>query len=125
MFEELELTRMANALASHAGARMGLIAQNIANADTPGYKAMELPDFAEVWQGGEGMKATRPGHLTDAATGTPLARQSAGDPSPDGNTVSLEGQMVAATDARQSHDMALAVYSNTSDILRASLGRSR
>ena len=45
MFEKLELTRMAQALAAHAGARMAVIAQNVANADTPGYKAKDLPDF--------------------------------------------------------------------------------
>lgn len=123
MFEELELTRMANALASHAGARMGLIARNVANADTPGYRATDLPEFADVWQGGGGMKATRPGHLADPSTGRAAPRQSPGDSSPDGNTVSLERQMVAMTEARQTHEMALAIYRNTGEVLRASLGR--
>ena len=123
MFEELGLTRMANALSAHAGARMGLIAQNVANADTPGYRAQDLPGFADVWQSGGGMRATRPGHLSDPPVGRSAPRATLGDSSPDGNTVSLERQMVAMTEARQDHEMALSIYRSTGEILRASLGR--
>ncbi len=60
MFEKLELTRMAQALAAHAGARMGVIAENVANADTPGFKARDIEDFATVFAAkDEGMRATR------------------------------------------------------------------
>ncbi|MFT4149085.1 MAG: flagellar basal body protein [Paracoccaceae bacterium] len=111
MFEKLEITRMAQALSAHAGARLGLIAQNVANADTPGYKAKDLPDFASVWRDGGNDQA--------------VTRNAPGDASPDGNTVSLEHEMLAAADVRQSNEMALAIYRSTSDILRASLGRSR
>ena len=48
MFEKLELTRMAQAMAAQAGARMGVIAQNVANADTPGFKAMDVTSLAEA-----------------------------------------------------------------------------
>ncbi len=126
MFESLEIMRMANALAAHSGARLGVIAQNIANADTPGFKAQDLPDFAATWAetGGEGMKATRPGHNgTMATTAEPVAMRRDGPASPNGNTVSLQDEMVRAAQVRQDHDMALAVYKNAGDILRAALGR--
>ena len=125
MFESLSITRMAEALAGHAGARLGLIARNVAQADTPGYKAMDLPDFAATYRdAGEGMRATRPGHFTDnAQMMEPVAQPSGGEQSPDGNTVSLEHEMVKSVDVRQQHDMALAVYRSTADIIRASLGR--
>lgn len=127
MFEKLELTRMAQALAAHAGSRMSVIAQNVANADTPGYKAQDLPSFTSVFatEGGT-MRATRPGHLTAASNGAaPVAERAPGRESPNGNTVSLEGEMVKSVEARQAHEMALAIYRATSDVLRASLGRSR
>jgi len=38
MFEKLGLTRMAQGLAAHSAARLGMIAANVANADTPGYR---------------------------------------------------------------------------------------
>lgn len=135
MFEKLEITRMAQALSSYAGARLGLVAQNVANADTPGYKARDLPDFSEVWAGGRGLRATRPGHLgsvpgarADGADGTaldPVPRRRAADASPDGNTVALETEMLTAAALRQQNDMALAVYRTTSSVIRSSLGIQR
>ena len=127
MFEELQLTRMANAMAERAGARLGVVAQNVANADTPGYKAMDLPSFAETYQeSGTAMRATRVGHMTsqeDAAE--PALRRTKGAGAPNGNSVSLEQEMVKTATIRQDHDMALAIYRNTSEIIRASLGRAR
>ncbi len=130
MFEKLELTRMAQALASHAGARMAVIARNVAHADTPGYKAQDLPGFAEVFRsGGTDMRATRPGHLAghlgDSSNMAMRSQAAPGREAPNGNTVSLEGEMVKSVETRQSHEMALAVYRATSDVVRASLGRPR
>ncbi|WP_309667129.1 FlgB family protein [Tabrizicola sp.] len=127
MFEKLELTRMAQALAAHAGARMGVIARNVAHADTPGFKAQDLPEFSAVFErSGESMRGTRPGHFTSASRMEEMQTERApGREAPNGNTVSLEGEMVKSVGARQSHEMALAVYRATSDVIRASLGRSR
>ena len=127
MFEKLELTRMAQTMAAQAGARMGVIAQNVANADTPGYKAMDMPSFAETYaQADGGMRSTRAGHASaDDARMKPIARRDKSTGAPNGNSVSLEQEMAKAAGVRQDHEMALAIYRNTSDIIRASLGRSR
>jgi flagellar basal-body rod protein FlgB len=127
MFEKLELTKMAQALAAHSGARMSVIAQNVAHADTPGYKAKDLPSFDRVFAAERGlMRGTRPGHLTASFSAmTLVAERTPGREAPNGNTVSLEGEMVKSVEARQSHEMALAIYRATSDVVRASLGRSR
>lgn len=126
MFEKLQLTAMAQSMASHAGARMGLIAQNVANADTPGFKAMDLPTFAEAYRKADpsALRQTRAGHLGKVQADTlTQARRSGGSEAPNGNSVSIEEEMVKAAGARQDHEMALAIYRNTSDIIRASLGR--
>lgn len=126
MFEKLQITAMAQSMASHAGSRMGLIAQNVANADTPGFKAMDLPSFAEAYREADpkSLRQTRAGHLDGLATETLIhPRQTGGTEAPNGNSVSLEEEMVKAASARQDHEMALAIYRNTSDIIRASLGR--
>jgi flagellar basal-body rod protein FlgB len=127
MFEKLELTRMAQALAAHSGARMAVIARNVAHADSPGYKARDLPSFASVFAADDrGLRATRPGHVTGSAGAlTLVAERAPGREAPNGNTVSLEGEMVKSVEARQNHEMALAIYRATSDVIRASLGRSR
>lgn len=128
MFEKLEITAMAQSLAAHSGARLGTVAANVAMADMPGYRAQDLPDFAEVWRDAadSGLRATRPGHLVAEGVSLSFAAHAAGGhAAPNGNTVSLEAEMVKAVEARQSHEMALAVYRSTSDIIRASLGRAR
>ena len=135
MFEKLEVVRMAQAMASYAGTRQEVIARNVANADTPGYKAMDLPDFAETYQsGGLPMRATRAGHFgaghlgaghMGSGTQAPdlIARAGHGAASPNGNTVSIETEMVKAVEVRQQHDMALSIYRSSSKILRAALGK--
>jgi flagellar basal-body rod protein FlgB len=127
MFEKLELTRMAQALAAQSGARMAVIAENVANADTPGYKAKDVPAFADVYEAeGLEMRATLPGHLSATSeAATPIADVTRGHESPNGNSVSLEAEMVKSVEARQNHDMALAIYRATADVIRASLGRPR
>ncbi len=127
MFEKLELTRMAQALAAQSGARMAVIAENVANADTPGYKARDLPAFVEVYEeAGLQLRATRPGHMTGSPSGAvPVPDIVRGQDAPNGNSVSLEAEMVKSVEARQNHEMALAIYRATSDVIRASLGRSR
>ena len=128
MFERLEISREAFALATHAMTRQGAISANIANADTPGYRAVDAADFAATLEGGGRLQpvATRATHLArpDAEQSfTVAARRSPGTESPNGNTVSLENEMVKAADVRQSYDMALAIAKATTGILRTSLGR--
>jgi flagellar basal-body rod protein FlgB len=129
MFEKLELTRMAQALASHAGARLGAVSQNIAQADTPGYRAVDVADFATAYRDadtGLALRTTRAGHVgSEGSAPEFLPRTIRGAASPDGNTVSVETEMVKAAQVRQEHEMALAIYRSVSDVLRTSLGRSR
>lgn len=124
MFSRLELTRMAQGLAAHAGTRLGVIAQNIANADTPGYRTRDIADFATTYGAtAQQMRATRPGHLQTGTGGkTTESFASGGDAAPNGNDVSLELEMVKAASTRQEHEMALAIYRATSGVIRASLG---
>jgi len=124
MFEKLEITRMAQALAAHDGARMSILARNMANADTPGYKARDLPDFATVYSDAPlAMRSSRIGHLFAAAGSVAVPDIVKGAEAPNGNSVSLEAEMVKAVETRQSHEMAMAIYRATSDVVRASLGR--
>ena len=122
MNEPLEVTRLARALAVHSGARLALIAENVANADTPGYRARDLPDFSDIFeQSAPSLRQTRPGHLP-AITDSPAPIEMNGIASLDGNTVSLETELVRAAEVRQDHAMALAIYRSTSDIVRSALG---
>ena len=128
MFETPDVMRMAQELARYAGTRQALVAKNIANADTPGYRAQDLPSFAEAMQrvGGTSLRLTRDGHMT-ARPGTPdwTPVDAGGRASPNGNTVSLEEEMVRGTRAQSDHNLALAVYRSSLDVMRSALGRGR
>ena len=65
MFENLEILRLAGELVSHAAARQSELAKNVANADTPGYRARDLPAFEEriAQRPTLPMRADRPGHI--------------------------------------------------------------
>ena len=122
MFESLKIVKMAHAMAEHAGARQALVSQNIANADTPGYKAKDLSGFGQTFQDAGAMRATRPGHIGAQSSIAGQVVQSSMTEDPNGNTVSLDREMVRGVEIRQEHDMALSIYRATSDILRAGLG---
>lgn len=128
MFEKLEIFQMASGMARHAATRQSLVAQNIAQADTPGYKARDLASFAETYQtqtGGMKLRTTRAGHLMDTASQVTTSRTIAGggSESPNGNNVSLEHEMMKAAEISADHKRALAIYQSSMSMLRSSLGR--
>lgn len=127
MYENMDVLRMAHAMASHAAARQTTVARNIANADTPGYRAQDLPSFAQVWaSGGDrlALRTTRPGHLSNSLSRAVLRPEPLDTPlNPNGNNVSLEQEMIRSAELRHQHDMALSIYRSARNILRASLGR--
>lgn len=117
---------VASAAARHAEARQTLVAENIANADTPGYRARDIGDFATSFRDAPAgaMRATRPGHLqADAATARVGPFADGGAMSPSGNDVSVEDQMLRGAAVRQNHEMAVTVYATALGVLRTSLGR--
>jgi len=92
-----DLAFVQNALQLRAR-RQGILAANLANADTPNYKARDL-DFASALKGAIGggggnlpLARTSPGHLASAAAsaaagGGAMKYRAAVQPSLDGNTV--------------------------------------
>ena len=129
MFDTPDVMRLAQDLARHSGARQSQIARNIANADTPGYRARDITSFADTLRGPDPGLTTRTTRDAHMVAGPSRALWSTvdlgGEASPNGNNVSLEQEMVRATRARSSHNTALAVYGASLDILRTSLGRGR
>ena len=124
MFSDLKILHTASALARHSVQRHGQIAENIANADTPGFKAKDLEPFAQAYAKSQRaeMEAQRFGFAQQAFRAEEI--KTGGVASPDGNTVSLEDQMTRSTAAVRDHETALTVYGKTLSMLRATLGRN-
>ena len=120
MFETLDLFQLADARMRHAGARQAVVAANIANSDTPGYRARDLAAFEDLVRraGGPGDDL---GRRLDRVDRTLHAVP--GVPSPNGNTVSLEREMLRAVEVQRHHSRALSVYQASLGILRTSIGR--
>jgi flagellar basal-body rod protein FlgB len=129
---DIGILQMAQDLAAHASSRQSVIAQNIANADTPGYKARDMASFADSFRETSLMRASirpvRAGHIALGAANTGgdiFESAEFGAESPNGNTVSLEDQLVRAADVKYQHDLALGIYAKSINILRAGMGRIR
>lgn len=113
MAHDLPIFQLASAMARHAAARHETVAQNIANADTPGYKARDLTPFDTV------LARTADG----AASGRESHEMKSAPASPDGNTVSIDKQMLMASETKIQHETALAIYRKSMDLLRIGLGK--
>ena len=97
------------------------MSENIAHADTPGYRARDIADFAAIVDERPGLqrpddagRGTSPSAPTRAASSRARRRRSARR-RPNGNSVSLEDQMMRAAEVRQEHDLALGVYAKSLD----------
>ncbi|MBL4807327.1 MAG: FlgB family protein [Rhodobacteraceae bacterium] len=129
MTQTVNVFQLASQLAAHATKRQSLIALNVANADTPGYKARDLTPFADSFNSDSTMslRTTRPGHLQSSfqpQNAEVVTESNFGAESPNGNSVSLEDQMVRASEVRMQHDLAMGIYAKSLQILRTSMGRS-
>ena len=135
MLEEIGLFHMANDRMRYLTAQQSVIARNIANADTPGYQAQDLAPFqpATGTQGASGsaplaLASTEPGHFgTTNGTASdsdwslmPSTVASYGE-KPNGNTVSLEEQMMKQADVANNFALATAAYSKSLSILKAGI----
>ncbi|SMY08237.1 FlgB family protein [Flavimaricola marinus] len=127
MYKNLDLFQVSSQMARHAGSRQAIVATNIANADTPGYQARAIASFTDSYSAAETgrMRATRPGHIGAANNSPAIARAetSGAEPSPNGNTVSIEQEMLNAVNIEREHSRALAIYKHALTVMRTSLGR--
>lgn len=112
-------------------ARQGVIAQNIANADTPGYRTRELksPDFQSLLGDGDrrlAKPAVRLSPTLQALGGNSAAMTttvSTSEEKPNGNNVSLEDQVIAMGQVQSDYQAATSLYRKTMGLLKIALGR--
>lgn len=123
MFSDLKMLHTAASLARHSVERHAQIAENIANADTPGFKAKDLEPFSEAYARSERQAAMQAPGSNFAQSAFRAERiDASGIASPNGNTVSLEDQVTRSTAAMRDHDTAITIYTKALSMLRATLG---
>ncbi|WP_370674112.1 flagellar basal body rod protein FlgB [Pleomorphomonas sp. PLEO] len=107
--QPIHLFSLASRQADWLSVRQATVAQNVANADTPKYSAVDVEPFSEVFsQTRLELAATNPGHMApsglDAATAD-VRREKAWETSHSGNSVSLEQEMIKAGDIHTSFSL--------------------
>ena len=113
-------------------ARQGLLAENVANAETPGYHGRDLKQFDFAEQTGPFSSvtvtttATQPKHFSvgnegqGALGGQPMANF---EITPEGNGVSLEDEMMKVSTNLMDYQAATSVYQKSIKILKTAMGR--
>jgi len=112
-------------------ARQSVLAQNIANADTPGYRPSDLTPFDRSFAAARPPAAltlarTTPAHLARTAvprSDEPRGRRTASwEVAPSGNAVVLEEQMEKLARTQLDHQLATSLYARHVAMLRTALG---
>lgn len=110
--------------------RQQVIAENVANADTPGFLPKDLKPFtfqAQMQAQSTAMTptVTDPGHMQPAnaksssvTSGFKPVTTRDSETTLDGNAVVLEEEMMKLTDARMNYDAAISFYQKSLSMLR-------
>lgn len=107
--------------------RQGVLAQNIANADTPAYRPRDLLPFARHLAGSlpPAMARTDGAHLQPRGGNRGAAPEDprVAEAVPDGNAVSLDREAVRVAETDTAHALAMAVHRSFTGMFRLALGR--
>jgi flagellar basal-body rod protein FlgB len=109
-------------------ARQQVLAENVANADTPNYQARDLtpPDFSRELQSSLSLDRTDPGHLGSQSSGS---AQFADDGTaryeirPRGNSVTHEDEMMKVASNQMDYEAVTSLYTHSLALIKLAIGR--
>jgi flagellar basal-body rod protein FlgB len=110
--------------------RQTVLAENVANANTPGYLSKDIkePDFHALVTGGSSVlqiAATQPGHITTRPDGEVAgSTPDANEVTLDGNGVSIEAQMMKVSDNAADYALTTTLYKQNLALIKMALGGS-
>jgi len=107
--------------------RQRVLAENVANADTPNYRARDLapPDFQRALTTSLALVRTEPGHIGSSGGGSQFA--DSGDPHyevrPRGNTVSHEDEMLKLAGNQMDYDAVTSLYTRSLALIKMAIDK--
>jgi flagellar basal-body rod protein FlgB len=113
-------------------ARQKLLAENVANADSPGYRPKDLKPFdaalaaakAQDITGSTGPARTDARHISGVGgSGLANKRASLFETTPSGNSVNIEDEMMRLSQNNSDYQLATTLYSKSLSYLRLALGK--
>lgn len=125
------LMQMLGSQMRYMSQRQGVLAQNIANVDTPGYEARDLQklDFSHMAEQAAGrlqLRSTSPNHLLGISSKPTAYRDTADrktfEISPTGNNVVLDEQMAKLSETGSQFQISQSLYKKITGMYRMALG---
>lgn len=109
-----------------ADRRQALLAQNIANADTPGYVARDVAPFAQTLArvSSPALVRTQPDDLAGVPIPPPDAQTKPRERAPDGNAVQLDRQLTTMAENQTTQALVTAIYRKYLTMFDLALGRT-
>ncbi len=123
---DIPLFSLADQRLAWVDARQTLLAQNIANADTPQWRARDVQPFAaSLRQASVTLARTDPAHLAPASgPGSAFdAATSVAEQSPDGNSVAIDKELVKVADTDAVHELVTNISKKYLGLVRTAIGR--
>ncbi len=125
---QTELFTVAEKRLAWASERQSVLARNIANLSTPGFKASDEPDFAKVLGGSVGIAPVRtdPNHLAGTVDPGMAARsiQETTASTADKNGVRLEEQLMKVADTETLNATVTAIFKKYMTMFNEALGKA-
>lgn len=106
--------------------RQSLVSSNIANANSPGFRPLDLQPFSYADPNASlGLLTTSGGHLVgaDAQVTSSTSRPLPFETKPSGNAVSLEDEMTKLADIQLDYQMATQLYTKSLGLIKTAIGR--
>ncbi|GGH26417.1 flagellar basal body rod protein FlgB [Alsobacter metallidurans] len=106
--------------------RQKLLAENVANADTPNFRPRDLQALSAPGQGGGiQLEATSAGHITTGGgPGAPGGKAGQRfETRPSGNSVTLEDEMTKLADTQMDYQAVASLYSKSLSLLKIAIGK--
>lgn len=108
-------------------ARQRILARNVANADTPGFRPSDAVPFRDVLRGrspGPMMAATDPRHLAPRQhLSLAVQERNVVERSRNGNAVSLDDEAIRIAETDQAQALAIGLHRKYLGLFRTALGR--
>ncbi len=107
-------------------ARQKVLAENVSNADTPGFRPLDVKPPARA-QSGLQMARTEAAHMTigGANPNGPTNAQRRFETTPSGNGVNLEDEMLKVAQNNQDYQLAASLYQKSMGLMKIAIGRGR
>lgn len=124
---QISLFQLAKRRLAWADKRQELLAQNIANANTPGYRPRDLQPFAATLAhvASAAPLRTQPNHLSGTAADAPqTVMVRASTHALNGNQVGLEDQMAKVADTETTQSLVTTIYKTYLGLFNLALGRA-